>query len=443
MIVRGSIKVEGDKVMVYQGDDTWAEKGSPDDLFTANLTSYKEDDKITGMAKTLIPYADKWLDNEMNVLLIGLHGTGKTVSIMDLAEQRNLKMKYFSCSTLDPFTDLVGVPVPTPVLDAEGNDTGEQTLKMIRPHEIDEADIIFFDELNRADAKTLNAVFEIIQFHSINGEPLKNLKCCWGAINPPDEDYDVERLDAALLDRFDLYINIDPKPSISYMSKFVPVPIAKALHRWWAELSVSIKQGKNDVKSDYVSPRRLLKIGLVWMANPNARSVQMALPPGGNFNTNALVTYLRAAQEHVDRGVNNEIAPEDEDDHDPYGEYQGMPLGAKPWDGINYDAEWMRLNNGTVIDFLKANPTHYETQAAVAKVFERRHGASVLVKAYGEIMNALSPSTLEGLITGWPDAKKSMMRQAMKDLHKDNSKQYAKLDNLRKVLDPDGKGLVP
>ena len=110
----------------------------------------------------LIPNARNLLDNGFSVMLIGRHGTGKTTSVNQLASDAKLKVKYYSCSTLDPYTDLVGVPEPV------DDGVGGRRLNMVRPRDIDEADFVFFDEFNRADRQTLNAIFEIIQFHSIN-----------------------------------------------------------------------------------------------------------------------------------------------------------------------------------------------------------------------------------------------------------------------------------
>src|SRR5439155_607532 len=47
----------------------------------------------------------------LNVLVEGPHGVGKTSLALDGAAELNLRVKYWSASTLDPF-DLVGIPVP-------------------------------------------------------------------------------------------------------------------------------------------------------------------------------------------------------------------------------------------------------------------------------------------------------------------------------------------
>lgn len=436
----GSITVVRDNdgteiVMRKQDDGEWVIAGSDQDIIY--LTSIEKDDIINTMdtekkVTDLIPHSEKLFEKGFNVLLIGLHGTGKTESIKAMAERKKLKMKYFSCSTLDPFTDLVGVPVPTDVLDADGNPTGEQYLKMVRPHDVDDADIIFFDELNRADAKTLNAVFEIIQFRSINGDPLPNLKVCWGAINPPDEDYDVERLDAALLDRFDLYINIDPKPSVTYMSKFMAPQYAQVLYRWWNDHAIDIRKGVRDSKVDYISPRRLMKLGLVWESFENMRLLKMALPQGGTFDHMKLVKELRAASESIRNGDKVEIVEDEEHDLDEEG--NEFALGSKPYEGFKYDAPWIRKNQPAVKDFLEKNPLHYETHAAIQKTLSNRVGGELLVQVFHPTLEALAPSILEAMFQSFPAPKQSMMRKGWTALLKDSPKVAKSLTNLPKVM---------
>ena len=91
----------------------------------------------------------QYMEANKNILIAGEAGTGKTEMLKAAANELNLKMKYYSSSTLDPFADLVGIPVPN---------TSTKLVEYYRPREIDEAQVIFFDELNRADPKTINAV---------------------------------------------------------------------------------------------------------------------------------------------------------------------------------------------------------------------------------------------------------------------------------------------
>jgi len=129
--------------------------------------------------------------NNLNVLIIGTHGIGKSLIVKSIAEKLKIKFKYFSTSTLDAFADLVGIPTP----DKETN-----SLKFYRPKDLEDAEFIFFDELSRGHPRVLNAILEIIQFKTVNGYKLPNLKIVWAAMNPSGEDYQTEELDPALTD---------------------------------------------------------------------------------------------------------------------------------------------------------------------------------------------------------------------------------------------------
>lgn len=195
---------------------------------------------------------DFWIQHNQNVLLIGKHGTGKTAMIQSAFDRNKLNWKYFSAPTMDPWVDFIGVPK-----ERTDND-GRVYLDLIRPKEFanDEVQALFFDELNRAKPKVLNAIMELIQFKSINGHKFNNLKMIWASINPEDEDdlstnlsYMVETLDPAQKDRFHVIVESDDKPNRAYFNERYGNETAKTAIEWWAKL--------DDKTRDMVSPRRL------------------------------------------------------------------------------------------------------------------------------------------------------------------------------------------
>ena len=182
-----------------------------------------------------------------NVLLTGKHGTGKTSLIMDVFSANCKKWLYFSGSTLDPWVDFVGVP-------KEIEKNGETVLGCVLPEAMADntVEAIFIDEYNRSHKKIRNATMELIQFKSINGRKFPNLKVIWAAINPSDdedESYDVDDLDAAQKDRFQIQIDVPFDPDYDYFEKKYGKDQTKASLEWWKGLPKDI-QGS-------VSPRRL------------------------------------------------------------------------------------------------------------------------------------------------------------------------------------------
>lgn len=203
-----------------------------------------------------------------NLLLVGDHGVGKTAMVLEEANRQGLVLKYYSSSTLDPWADLVGIPVP---VQAGGNQGEMRRLEFVRPADVDRAEILFFDELNRAHPKVLNTVLEAIQFRTINGLSLPNLKMVWAAINPPGGVYQVNELDPVLLDRFHVHLEVPAEPCVDYYTDRARIspPIAKALVLWW-------HRDLDDNLRKMISPRRLEYIGRNYQDGIEPR---YSLPP--------------------------------------------------------------------------------------------------------------------------------------------------------------------
>jgi|TARA_B110000495_G_C23000958_1_gene590730 hypothetical protein len=221
---------------------------------------------------------DFWIENNLNVLLRGKHGVGKTAMVVQAFEKNNLKYKYFSASTMDPWVDFIGVPKE------KTDENGNSYLDLVRPKEFqdDEVEAIFMDEFSRAHKKVRNAVMELIQFKSINGRKFKNLKIVWAAINPEDDDdfnYDVDALDPAQEDRFHVHVEVPYKPDVSWFRNEFGTELANSAVSWWNELPPKVQ--------NHVSPRRLEYALTVYGAKGNLRHV---LP--GSSNVSKLMRVL-------------------------------------------------------------------------------------------------------------------------------------------------------
>jgi len=213
----------------------------------------------------------QYMEASKNILIAGEAGTGKTQMLKTAADELGLTMKYYSSATLDPFADLVGIPVPN---------TQTKLVEYYRPREIDEAQVIFFDELNRADPKTINAVMEIIQFKSINGDPLRNLKCVVAAINPVDTGYNTDELDIAVRDRFDFFLTSEVVADYAYFKAKYSPAIARTAIDLFKEYQISYKDDKRSKKNTlgYFSPRRLEKVLDAFMHFQTSEVIAASLP---------------------------------------------------------------------------------------------------------------------------------------------------------------------
>ena len=138
------------------------------------------------------------------LLLIGPHGTGKSLLLTRIAEALGLAFRHYNSSLLN-FDDLVGFPLP----DKNGS------LEYVKtPAAIWGAEAVIFDEISRCRPDIQNKLFPIIHERRAQGILLDDLRYRWAAMNPPiSEDHDdgyigSEPLDPALADRFAFIVNM-------------------------------------------------------------------------------------------------------------------------------------------------------------------------------------------------------------------------------------------
>ncbi len=203
------------------------------------------------------------LATEAPLLLIGAHGTAKSLLLSRIAEALDLKFRHYNASLLN-YDDLVGYPLP----DADG------TLKFVEtPASIWPAEAVFLDEISRCRVDMQNRLFPIIHEKCIQGMPIKNLRFRWAAMNPPPSDSSSgdeteylgsEALDAALADRFPFVVempnwqNFTPDDRIALVQNqtFVLTPAVKqsvqALVKLTRQRLAHVKDAFGEMMSEYV-----------------------------------------------------------------------------------------------------------------------------------------------------------------------------------------------
>ena len=161
------------------------------------------------------------LATESPLLLIGPHGTAKSLLLTRIAEALGLEFRHYNASLLN-FDDLVGFPVPG----------ADRTLEYIKtPASIWGASAVIFDEISRCRPDIQNKLVPIIHERRVQGLLLDDLRYRWAAMNPPttdDEDNGYagsEPLDKALADRFAFVVEM---PSWSEFSKSEQLEVIQA-----------------------------------------------------------------------------------------------------------------------------------------------------------------------------------------------------------------------
>lgn len=347
----------------------------------------------------------EYMKNDLNVLISGQAGTGKTEIVLKAAENLGLKVKYYSASTLDPYTDLIGIPVPQ-------NET--RTVDFYRPKEIDEADVVFFDEMNRADDKVLNTIFELIQFRSINGEKLPKLRCAISAINPNDGNYTVEDLDMALVDRFDTYLQSEPNIDLPYFKAKFGKDMAMAVQKWWNDYERNRTNSSRSSKNPmgYISPRRMDKICSTFLKIPAQTTVAETLPPDVNTSVKELYRVLNnarmgnkkkattstTAKKKVSSGGSSSNSVQ-----------RIIDMGST----IRHSNNHKKLNNV----LRDTNISYGEKKKLVS--FAATHmsnniGAENIIKKWSDVLELMTSSDVKTMVSNWSIQKKSAFAHAVR-----------------------------
>lgn len=146
------------------------------------------------------------------ILLIGPHGTAKSMVLERLARALRLEHRFYNASIIS-YDDLIGIPMP--------NEDRSALHYLPTPSSIWGAEVVFIDELNRTRIDLQNKLFPIIHERRVQGIDLPQLRYRWAAMNPPAEDGDedatggsfgqyhgCEPLDPALADRFAFLLDV-------------------------------------------------------------------------------------------------------------------------------------------------------------------------------------------------------------------------------------------
>lgn len=143
--------------------------------------------------------------NYPNLILIGIGGTGKTARVKAWCDRHNITCVTVMTSSMDS-TDLAGIPVP----DIEHGRVKKLVSGQLAPlFDAKKPCILFLDEYNRGSKRVRDTFLKVIEEHIIEDtssptgtRDLDNLLFTVAAINPADDNYNVDNPDDAEKGRF-------------------------------------------------------------------------------------------------------------------------------------------------------------------------------------------------------------------------------------------------
>jgi hypothetical protein len=155
------------------------------------------------MGKQLTELITMCYKSNRPVLLIGSHGIGKSEAMEQVAKEMDIGLLVRDLSLLEP-PDLIGLPITK-----DGRTVYAPPAFLPR----DGRGLFVIEELNRADRIMRAPCLQLMTARSLNDYVLPAGWLPVACVNPSEEGYDVDELDAALLSRF-VKIHVKPDPGL-------------------------------------------------------------------------------------------------------------------------------------------------------------------------------------------------------------------------------------
>lgn len=153
---------------------------------------------------------------EQAIMLKGRHGIGKSEIIKSIFEKSGYRVIILFVGQMADAGDFIGLPDRESIRVQWTDDKGETVEEMTKitdfcppkwwPYNPNEKVVIFLDEANRGKPEIQQCLMDMVLNRRLNGRALPKMTRIIAAINPGDDGYyQVEDLDPAFLDRFNVY----------------------------------------------------------------------------------------------------------------------------------------------------------------------------------------------------------------------------------------------
>ena len=154
----------------------------------------------------------KMTPRDQAIMAIGIHGIGKSEYIKKYYEDKGYAVIMLFLGQMADAGDLIGLPNRAEVTFKYDGKEVKQTITEFCPPKWWPRDdssklVIFLDEFNRGKQEVYQCIMDMALNRQLNGLKLPDDTRIIAAINPLDENYgyQVNELDPALLDRFNVY----------------------------------------------------------------------------------------------------------------------------------------------------------------------------------------------------------------------------------------------
>jgi hypothetical protein len=196
-----------------------------------------------------------------NPLFVGPPGVGKSQIVQAWCNEKNLPFIDLRAAYLEA-PDLIGFP--SIEKDENGRGITVHNIPEFWPQDENWEGVILLEEPNRGTTSVMNTFMQLLTDRKVHKVDLPPKAIVVGCINPEEGGYDVNTMDAALKDRFEIF-------NVSY-DKFSFVEYMKASN-WDQSLVMFVESNTwnyvlpeelgNTPGNKYISPRTLSKLNAV------------------------------------------------------------------------------------------------------------------------------------------------------------------------------------
>lgn len=148
------------------------------------------------------------------LMLIGVHGIGKSKLVESIAKEQGAECVTLFLGQSADAGDIIGLPTRRDIVREDGTPDVITDFAPPKwwPTNMEGEYFLFLDEFNRMKPEMGQCVMDLVLNRKLNGRPLPPKTRIIAAINPLDDGYyQVEELDPALMDRFNVY-EFNPTP---------------------------------------------------------------------------------------------------------------------------------------------------------------------------------------------------------------------------------------
>lgn len=211
-------------------------------------------------------------NDKFNPLFVGPPGIGKSEIIQQWCAEKGLPFIDLRAAYLEA-PDMIGFPTVGVV---NGRQVTQHNLPEFWPQ--DGEGVILLEEPNRGTTSVMNTFMQVLTDRKVHTYTLPKGWIIVGAINPESEENDVNTMDAALKNRFEMFnVEYDAESFIQFMKddKWDERIVHFVRGNFWTYVKPEDVASNPGVK--YISPRSLSKLNAALKAGVTDRGVDIQM----------------------------------------------------------------------------------------------------------------------------------------------------------------------